>query len=540
MGLETSPKRGLADARMRGYSGPKAPQERHELVRRGLLKGITARMLVVSVLMTLVLGAAFVLLIVAVGGQRDAAKLALRSQEAITAGSELQKSVITLENGLRGFVATGKDRSLEPWRSALRQYPAQARRLAALVSDEPAQQATVRQITSDIGDYVNLWGRPLLALARDRLPAARSVIVAGTGRDRIDMIRASFGKLFAQERAVATSREHRAEGRTDLAIGAGIGGLGLLLIVAAALALFLRRFVVRPVLTLSGASRALADGDMSVRVPSAGGDEIGELARAFNTMADSLERSRREVAEHAHELERSNEELDRFAAVTSHDLQAPLATISMYVALLEQRHGAELGSATQLVDGISSATGHARDLIRGLLEYSRAGRGELRCEPVSSERMVTEVLEALAGPIEEAGATVSVGPLPVVSADRRSLGQVFQNLIANAVKFSEGEPRVSVSASRVDGSWWFAVEDNGIGMDPSDAEEIFEPFHRLHGEGSYPGTGIGLAVCERIVEQHGGRIWAESEPGRGSTFRFTLPAEVGATAPATHDEAALA
>jgi signal transduction histidine kinase len=291
---------------------------------------------------------------------------------------------------------------------------------------------------------------------------------------------------------------------------------------------------------VSGASRALADGDMSVRVPPAGGDEIGDLARAFNTMADSLERSRREVAEHARELERSNEELDRFASVTSHDLQAPLATISMYVALLEQRHGAELGSATQLIDGISSATGHARDLIRGLLEYSRSGRGELRCEPVNSERMVAEVLEALAGPIEEAGATVSVGPLPVVSADRRSLWQVFQNLIANAVKFCEGEPRVNVSASRIDGSWWFAVTDNGIGMDPSDAEEIFEPFHRLHGEGSYPGTGIGLAVCERIVEQHGGRIWAESAPGRGSTFRFTLPAEVGATSPATHDEPAIA
>jgi signal transduction histidine kinase len=510
-------------------------------VRKNLFKGITARMVVVSSLMTLVLGAAFVLLIVAVGGQRDAGKLALRSQEAITAGSELQKSVISLENGLRGFVATGKDRSLDPWSAALRQYPQQTRRLAALVSDEPAQQATVSQIASDIDDYVHLWGMPLLALAHDRLPAARSVIVTGTGRVRIDTIRRRFETLFEQERTVAAAREHRAEGRTDLAIGAGVGGLGLLLLVAAALALFLRRFIVRPVLSVAGASRSLAEGDMSVRVPSAGGDEIGDLARAFNTMADSLERSRREVADHARELERSNEELDRFAAVTSHDLQAPLATISMYVQLLEQRHGGELGSAAQLVDGISSATGHARDLIRGLLEYSRAGRGELRWEQVSSERMVAEVLEALAGPIDEAGAKVSVGELPVVSADRRSLGQVFQNLIANAVKFSEGEPRVRVSASRVDGAWWFAVEDNGIGMDPSDAEEIFEPFHRLHGEGSYPGTGIGLAVCERIVEQHGGRIWAESEPGRGSTFRFTLPADAQSTARTPeHDESAVA
>jgi signal transduction histidine kinase len=509
-------------------------------MRPHLLKGITARVLIVSGAITLILGAAFVLLIVAVSGQRTAAQLALRSQEAITAGSELQKSVINLENGLRGFVASGRERSLEPWHTALRQYPAQAERFAELVSDVPSQQAQVRRISTEIDDYVNLWGKPLLALARDRLPAARSVIVTGTGRLRIDQIRARFEKLAEQERLVAASREHRAEGRSSLSIGAGIGGLALLLILAGGFTLFLRRFVVRPVKTVAGASRSLAEGDMSVRVPPAGTTEVGDLGRAFNTMADSLERSRREVAEHAKELERSNEELDRFAAFTSHDLQAPLATISMYVQLLEARHGKDLGSATQLVDGISSATGHARELIRGLLEYSRAGRGELRREPVNVERVVAEVLDVLAGAIEEAGATIEVGEMPTITGDRRNLLQVFQNLIGNAVKFCDDEPHVKVSASRVDGCWWFAVTDNGIGMEPSKAEEIFEPFHRLHGEGAYPGTGIGLAVCERIVEHHGGRIWAESEPGKGSTFRFTLPVEVGARDAAEHDEPAVA
>ena len=509
-------------------------------MRKRILKGLTARVLIVSGVITLILGAAFVLLIVAVSGQRDAGQLALRSQEAITAGSELQKSTINLENGLAKFVASGKERSLEPWRAALRAYPEQVKKLVSLVSDEPAQQAQVRQISTDIDDYVNLWGKPLLALARDRLESARSVIVTGTGRLRIDAIRAKFEKLFEQERLVAASREHRAEGRSALSIGAGIGGLALLLILAGGFTLFLRRYIVNPVLTVAGASRTLAEGDMSVRVPPAGTDEIGDLARAFNAMADSIERGRREVAEHARELERSNEELDRFAAVTSHDLQAPLATISMYVQLLEARHGKDLGSATQLVDGISSATGHARELIRGLLEYSRAGRGELRREQVSVDRVVHEVLDVLAGPIEEKRATVEVGQMPTVRADHRNLCQVFQNLISNAVKFSEGDPLVKVNADKVDGSWWFAIRDNGIGMEPGKAEEIFEPFHRLHGEGAYPGTGIGLAVCERIVEQHGGRIWVESEPGKGSTFRFTLPAEAGAPDRRSHDEPAVA
>jgi signal transduction histidine kinase len=381
---------------------------------------------------------------------------------------------------------------------------------------------------------------PLLALARDRLPAARSVIVNGNGRDRIDRIRGQFERLFDQERAVAAARERRAEGRSSFSIGAGIGGLAVLLILAGGFTLYLRRSVVRPVIDVAGASRTLAGGDMTVRVPPHGNDEIGELAKAFNTMADSLERSRREVVDRTRELERSNEELDRFAAVTSHDLQAPLATISMYVQLLEQRHGKDLGSATQLVDGIAQATGHARELIRGLLEYSRAGRGELRDEPVDVERIVHEVLDVLAGQIEEKGAVVEVGELPTVRGDRRNLCQVFQNLISNAVKFCDGEPLVRVQAKRVAGAWWFSVSDNGIGMDPKQAENIFEPFHRLHGEGSYPGTGIGLAVCERIVEHHGGRIWAESEPGHGSTFRFTLPVHSGTREKAPSDEPAVA
>jgi signal transduction histidine kinase len=498
------------------------------LVHEKLFRGITARVLLASAVFAAVLAAAFALLIFAVGGQRDAGHLALRSQQGITAGSELQKSVISLDNGLRGYVASGRDRSLEPWNAALRQYPRQVRRLAALVSDEPGQRAEVARISGEIDDYVNLWGQPLLGLARDRLPAARSVLVNGTGRARIETIRRSFARLFTQERQVAASREHGAERRSDLAVAAGIGGLLLVLLLVGGAVLLLRRHVVQPVLTVAGASRSLADGDMSARVPTTGSDEIGQLARAFNTMADSLERSRGEVAARTRELERSNEELDRFASVTSHDLQAPLTTISMYAQLLEKRHGENLGDGQELVDGICAATGQARDLVRGVLDYARAGRGELRCEPVDTEQLVHEVLDLLAGPIQDAGATVTVGELPVLPADERNLRQVFQNLIGNAIKFVDGAPEVSVTAQRTEAGWRFAVRDNGIGMDPAQAERIFQPFERLNAADRYPGTGIGLAVCMRIVEQHGGRIWVETRRGRGSTFNFALPAPVGA------------
>jgi signal transduction histidine kinase len=485
---------------------------------------MTARMALVGGLIALLLGAAFVLLVVAVSGQRDAAKLALRSQEAITAGTELEKTVISLENGLRGYVASGRERQLDPWNAGIKAYPGQVRQLERLVSDVPSQQSQVQGIKQKIDEYVNLWATPLLSLARQRLQVAQSVSLTGTGRVRIDGLRARFGRLFAQEQALARDRERSAEKTSSRAIAAGWGGLVLLLLLTLAAWYYVRRSVVSPVLTVAEASRRLAEGDMTVRVPPVRDDELGDLARAFNSMADSLEASSEALADRSRELERSNRELEQFASVTSHDLQAPLATISMYAQLLEQRHARDLNGGQQLVEGINAATVKARTLIRDLLEYSRAGRGELLNEPVDMNALAGEALEMLAGPVEQSGGQVTVEELPIILGDARKLRQVFLNLISNALKFAEDVPVVRVSAEVQGNTAIFAVADNGIGMDPAQAERIFQPFHRLHGEDDYPGTGIGLAVCERIVEQHGGRIWAQSAPQQGSTFRFTLPA----------------
>src|SRR3954447_2433525 len=493
------------------------------LVRRRLSKRITARMALVGGLIALLLGAAFGLLVFAVAKQRDAGKLALRSQEAITAGTELEKTVISLENGLRGYVASGNSRQLQPWNVGVKAYPGQVRKLESLVSDVPSQQAQVQRIKGQIDDYVNLWATPLLGLARQRRQVAQSVMTTGTGRVRIDQLRTSFGRLFTQEQSLAVKRERSAEKTSSQAIAAGWGGLALLVLLPAAATYYLRRSVVRPVLTVADASRKLAEGDMSTRVPPVRDDEIGDLARPFNSMADSLEASSEALAERSRELERSNRELEQFASVTSHDLQAPLATISMYAQLLEQRHAQELNGGQQLVEGINAATVKARTLIRDLLEYSRAGRGELLNEPIEMAEVVAEALEMLAGPIQQSGGDVTVEDLPVVLGDPRKLRQVFLNLVGNALKFAEDIPVVRVSAEVQGNTAIFAVTDNGIGMDPAQAERIFQPFHRLHGEEDYPGTGIGLAVCERIVEQHGGRIWAHSAPGEGSTFRSPLP-----------------
>jgi signal transduction histidine kinase len=495
-------------------------------------KRITTRVALLSVTGTVLLGVSLVFLIAAVTGQRDAARATFRSQEALTAGSQLESSLISIENGLRGYVASGRRRFLEPALSSLRTYPGEVRALTRLVSDEPGQQRQVRLIDQRVDDYVTLWVKPLLALFEDSPAQARSVVVTNGGRTKLAAIQAGFARLFASERRVIGKREDRAESRSSTAIGFGVGGIALLLTVVAVIGWYLRRAVVGPLRGLGEATTRLAHGELEARVPHRRDDEIGDLARSFNAMASSLQHSQAELAARTDELEqsnselvRSNSELEQFASVTSHDLQAPLVTISMYAELLDRRHGGDLGDGAELLDGIRGATGQARTLIRDLLEYSRAGRGELSTEEISARAVVDQALEHLAGAVEASSAQVSIGPLPVVRADRGNLSRVFQNLVGNAIKFTAGRvPEVTVGADRVGAEWRFWVRDNGIGMQPEDARRIFEPFQRLHGEEVYAGSGIGLAVCERIVTQHGGRMWVDSRPGQGSEFSFTLPA----------------
>jgi PAS domain S-box-containing protein len=235
-----------------------------------------------------------------------------------------------------------------------------------------------------------------------------------------------------------------------------------------------------------------------------------------------MERSLRELAD---ELERSNAELERFALVASHDLHEPLLTIAGFAQLLQRRHGDKLDQeARKSLDCVVDEASRMQDLINGLLAYSRIGRGELQMQTLDTNALVEEVESSLASAIAGACAEVIVRPLPNVQADRRQLTQVFQNLLSNALKFCDGDgPRVEISAAWSDGAWLFSVADNGIGVDASQAEHIFEIFGRSHTPGSYEGTGSGLAICERVVERHGGRIWVEPRLGGGSVFSFTLP-----------------
>lgn len=238
------------------------------------------------------------------------------------------------------------------------------------------------------------------------------------------------------------------------------------------------------------------------------------------------------VRERTAELSRSNEalmqnnqELQRFAYIASHDLQTPLRSISGFVQLLQQHYGGELDErADTWIRLVIDNTQRLQILIQELLTYARADYQGIPFKPVDFGELVEEVLEAMATPIRETGAEVTRDALPVVMGDRIQLSQVLQNLLDNAIKYhGEEPPRIHIGAARQDGEWAFSVRDNGIGIHPKYHGRIFELFRRLHTQQAYPGTGIGLAICRKIVHRHGGRIWVESEPGKGSTFRFALP-----------------
>jgi light-regulated signal transduction histidine kinase (bacteriophytochrome) len=251
---------------------------------------------------------------------------------------------------------------------------------------------------------------------------------------------------------------------------------------------------------------------------------VGLLILCF--VVDISERKRQEniVREQRSELERSNAELEQFAYVASHDLQEPLRVVSSYAEHLAQRYAGQLDErADRYISYIVEGTRRMQRLVKDLLRLSRVGRRKNRLNEVECNGLLATVLRDMERAIEESGAVVQVGDLPTVVADDTQLGQVFQNLIVNAIKFrAQAPPRVEVGARELETGWEFSVSDNGIGIDMKQKDRIFLMFQRLHERDRYEGSGIGLTLAKKIVESHGGEIWFESSP-QGTTFYFTIP-----------------
>ena len=261
-------------------------------------------------------------------------------------------------------------------------------------------------------------------------------------------------------------------------------------------------------------------------------DPEGRVLRWFGTNTDISERMRSEehLLRTVGELKRSNDELQQFAYIASHDLQEPLRMVASYIQLLAKRYKGRLDSdADEFIAYAVDGSNRMRGLIQDLLAYSSAGTNGTALREISSENALKEALTNLRATIEESGAVVTHDSLPTITTDDTQLARVFQNLVGNAIKYRSAEvPRVQISATKNgDKEWIFSVRDNGLGIDPQYFERIFILFQRLHGQKEFKGTGIGLAICRKIVERLGGRIWVESQPKKGSTFYFALPERNG-------------
>ena len=333
-------------------------------------------------------------------------------------------------------------------------------------------------------------------------------------------------------------------------------GVLLILLLTTAAAVALSGFLVGRALlgrlsSLEEGMAVVGSGNLQHRLNLPGHDELNELANAFDRMSERLQSTREDLEQEVEERKRteavlkrttrklsdSNQQLEQFAYIASHDLQEPLRMVASYLQLIEHKYRDKLDDEGRdfigfAVDGAKRMKG----LINGLLTYSRVDSQGGSFEPTAMEEVLGNTMHDLAIVIEESRGTLSYDVLPTVVADRNQMHQLFQNLIANAIKFRDDmAPEVHISARRLGETapplpesvagygWLFSVRDNGIGIEPQHAERIFKVFQRLHGKSEYEGTGIGLAVCQRIVERHGGRIWVESVPGKGSTFYFTIP-----------------
>ena len=251
-------------------------------------------------------------------------------------------------------------------------------------------------------------------------------------------------------------------------------------------------------------------------------------AQTLEEQNETLQRTEQQLEEAVTQLEESNERLEQFAFAASHDLQEPLRMVRSYLGLVERRYGDELDEeCKEFIDFAVDGAERMSDMIDGLLDYSRVESQGDPFDTVDLDAVLDDVLTNLQFKIEETDATVTREPLPTVEGDEGQLQQLFQNLLNNAIDYSgDDPPRIHVSAAQDGTAWTISVRDEGIGIDPADADRIFEIFQRLHSIDEHAGSGIGLALCKRIVERHDGEIWVKSEPGEGTTFSFTLASRV--------------
>jgi signal transduction histidine kinase len=491
---------------------------------------IMARVLGAVGLLAVLITAAFVVVLLAVSNLRGSTTEQARANRVTTAALRLERVVDGLDRSLRNFVLTGNTGIRAGWDRARGELPAAEGELESAVAPQPTQRQLVRRIVGDVRSYADQYGRPLLAIAVVDASAAQSPTATREGLLRIGSIRQSLSQLLTAEDELITRHASSARGRADAAVLIGalaLGVSGLLLILVS---VFLARAVARPVREAATGASRIAGGDLSTRIPQGGPAEIRELTTAFNSMAESIEHGRTRLEAQNDQLRESERAKSELIAIVSHELRTPLASILGYTGLLLKRNS-DPPTLQRYAEIIHDQGERLARLVEEFLVAEETNGTHLEIE-----RARIDLGELVAGEAElasrEADAHELVVDVPdtelAVLGDRQRLAQVLANLLTNAIKYSPGGGRVSVSADRAEELVRVRIEDKGIGIREEHQPRVFTKFFRGEAkESGIPGVGLGLAVSREIVEAHGGRIGFTSAEGRGSTFWIELPAAPG-------------
>ncbi len=481
--------------------------------------------------------ALFSMIAIAIAGTALASQAAARNRletvvdPASGSGEGLAYDLVSQETGVRGYLLSAQPSFLAPYISGFADQKRQIAALRKFTAGVPSAQADLNQLQR----RVDRWRASYAVPAINQVRAAGKPITGpdvAAGKALFDSIRQPLGRLqseLAVLKKQAVSSLNSSAGTLD-AVCVGIAAA--LLLVVGAVATGLRAVAVRPLTRLASDARQVAAGDFEHEVTTNGPREAADLAVDVNRMRERIlsELSAVRVANaalqaRAHDLERSNSELEQFAYVASHDLQEPLRKVASFCQLLQRRYVGQLDErADQYIEFAVDGAKRMQVLIDDLLAFSRVGRVEREPALISCASALSAARVNLTAEIRESGAVIEAAELPVVRAEFSLITSLFQNLLSNAVKFrGDKPPRIVVSVARQDPFWLFTFADNGIGIEPEYADRIFVIFQRLHDRASYSGTGIGLAMCRKIVEYYGGRIWLETTVSAGAAFCFTLP-----------------
>jgi signal transduction histidine kinase len=513
--------------------------------RGGHLRGLTVQgwfRLGFAAFAVLVLVAAVIIIELLAHSREVSGELESTILPAQAQAYRLQGALVDQETGVRGYGITGDVRFLQPYTSGLSIEASAAARLRALVGATDPLAADLASLERAAQGWRRADAIPLIALARHGPLSGGDVGLLDQSKSSFDHLRTLFAAQNAHLAATAARDEaavRRARAVQDWALAAV---LVVLLLASAGLTLVLQQTVVRPLSRLRAASRRVVGGDFGHHIEATGPSDLRTVAADIEEMRSGLvtaldgARAAEQVAaqqaadldSQATELRRSNAELEQFAYVASHDLQEPLRKVASFCQLLERRYGEQLDDRGRQYIGFAvDGARRLQILINDLLTFSRVGRASGAPAAVPLDETVDTAIAALGAAIEESGAAIErPARLPDVPGYASLLAMLWQNLIGNAIKFrSPGRaPVVRITvADAQDGKWEFCVTDNGIGIAPEFAEKVFVIFQRLHGRESYPGTGIGLALCKRIIEHHGGDISLDTGYADGTRICFTLP-----------------